>query len=181
MPSPTTEWNPNMNDRPLIEDVDLGTIEGARMMVTPKYQGVLTEDERRRMLASATHYLIDATRYDAEGATLCAGTDCTPDAHDLLGSFRRECVDVLSLALNFALVPSDMPELVRAVGAAVGIEPAEVERLVDDLGECVRRYKFASGVLVTGGDFIFGDDEHDDDLPKYVSLAQIVRARYAIA
>jgi hypothetical protein len=45
---------------------------------------------------------------------------------------------VLYLSLNLGCIPVDIPETVRAVGAAVGSEPADVERLVTELAELIR-------------------------------------------
>ena len=93
----------------------------------------------------------------------------------MLRSLRRECSDVLYLSLNFGFIPSDLTRFVRTVAGSVGIERAEVERLVRELRELVRMYEWASGVLVTGGAWLFDeDDDDDDDLPRYVAWGQWV-------
>jgi hypothetical protein len=108
----------------------------------------------------------DVIAYDAHGARRCTGDDCTPASHDLLASFRVELRDLLYLSLNLGFVPADMPETVRAVGAAVGIDRAEIERLVGELGECVRRYRLASR-RVPGGAWFF--DEGGGDAVRHIS------------
>jgi hypothetical protein len=94
-----------------LDDVEIGSFDGVPFMVTPKYQGALSETERLRMLAGSTRamrqVLRDVARYSGEH---CTGEDCTPDDHDT-GAFRREFRDVLYLTLNLGCVPADMPRL----------------------------------------------------------------------
>jgi hypothetical protein len=46
----------------------------------------------------------------------------------------------------------------------------------------IQAYEWASGTIVRGGDFIWGDKDDDelDDVPKYISLREIVHGRYAV-
>src|SRR5437870_2712044 len=97
------------NEHP-VDDLDLGNIDGARMWIAPRYTGDLTEHDRRRIIANAALTVNDVIAYDAQGAPRCTGTDCTPASHDRLASFRVELRDLLYLSLNFAMIPSDMPE-----------------------------------------------------------------------
>jgi hypothetical protein len=94
-----------------LDGVEIGSFDGAPFMVTPKYQGALSEIERLRMLAGSTRamrqVLRDVASYSGEH---CTGEDCTPDDHDT-GAFRREFRDVLYLTLNLGCVPADMPRL----------------------------------------------------------------------
>jgi hypothetical protein len=170
-----------MTHDPRLDDVEIGELDGSPFRVTPRYRGNLTEADRLGLIASAIRFLLDAIRYDAAGAPKCSGDDCDPASHDVLRSYRRECSDALYSSLNYGYVPNDLSEFVRGVGRKVGIEPAEITRLADDLHELVRRYEWASGIVVTGSRFLFDEDEADDaNLPKYVSWADVVKARYGV-
>jgi hypothetical protein len=163
-----------MTHDPRLDDVEIGELDGLPFRVSPKYRGTLTEDERLGMIASSVRYLLDAIRYAAAGAPRCTGADCSPESHALLASFRRESAELLYSSLNYGFIPNDMPALVRAAGVAFGIEVAEVEILVGELRELVRAYEWAGGVLVTGGTFLFDeDDEDDENMPQYVSWQQV--------
>ncbi len=88
---------------------------------------------------------------------------------------------MLYSSLNYGFIPRDLTAFVRAVGAAVGVPSADVDRLVDELHELCRAYEWASGVLVTGGAFLWDEDDKDDaDLPTYISWADVVKARYGV-
>ena len=164
-----------------LDDVEIGDLDGLPFRVTPRYRGDLSEDDRLGLIASAIRFLLDAIRYDAAGAAKCSGDDCAPESHDVLRSFRRECSDVLYSSLNYGYIPNDLSEFVRSVGRSVGIEPAEITRLADDLHELVRRYEWASGIVVTGARFLFDEaDEDDERLPQYAAWGEIVKARYGV-
>ncbi|MDQ1455186.1 MAG: hypothetical protein QOH28_806 [Actinomycetota bacterium] len=121
-----------------IDAVTIVELYGMPFRVSPKYRGQLTEDERVGLIASSVRNLVDAIRYDAAGVPRCTAEDCTPASHDVLASFRRESAELLYTSLNFGFIPTDLPEKVRAVGTALGIDRAEIERLVAELGDMPR-------------------------------------------
>lgn len=162
-----------MTHDPRLDDIEIGELDGIPFRISPRYRGTLTETERLGMIASSVRFLLDAVRYGAAGAPRCSGQDCDPASHAVLSSLRREVTDALALSLNFGFIPSDLTKFVRAVGVAVGVTSADACRLAEELHDLIRAYEWASGTLVTGGAWLFAEDD-DEDLPRYVAWGQWV-------
>ena len=62
-----------------------------------------------------------------------------------------------------------MPATVRAVGAAIGIARAEVERLVAELRRTDPPRPAHGPRLLSGGEWLFGPEDDDEPDVRYVS------------
>jgi hypothetical protein len=156
-----------VHDKPRTQrdEIDIRAWTGDPLYVRRRYDGALSIEQRQKRVYGTLCTARDVIVYEAEQHRACTGgEDC---GHDPLGTMREEMIDALCVSLHYALCPdgTDLEAFMFEVGDMAGLDHDDVDRLVSEIEELRQGYlaHFETGRMMTGAEFLFGDDDLDDE------------------